>query len=59
MKETGKNVAAFVTQCKQMADQLSPGNNFIPSQYDFRIRLAKLIDRNVILQRLYVLLRKV
>ncbi|MFT4016123.1 MAG: glycosyltransferase family 2 protein [Agriterribacter sp.] len=54
----GKAVASFILNCKQKADTLSPENHFQPLD-QFSVRLSKLIDNNPILQRFYLLFKKV
>jgi len=53
----GMTVVSFVKECKKYADEIAPGNQFYPYQ-QFNIRVAKQIDNNILLRKLYLLFRK-
>lgn len=53
----GKTVASFITKCKQWTDQLAPENQFEPLAVP-PIRMAKQIDDNFLLRKLYLAFRK-
>lgn len=54
----GKTVSSFIMECKRIADKLSPNNTFHPLK-QLNIRLAQIIDKNLLLQRSYFLFKKV
>jgi glycosyltransferase involved in cell wall biosynthesis len=57
-RREGMTVSSFIEQCKKIADDLVPGNHFYPNA-QFNIRLAKQIDSNRLLRRLYLLFKKI
>jgi glycosyltransferase involved in cell wall biosynthesis len=54
----GITVTSFIEQCKKYADELAPANQFYPYK-QFNIRLAKMIDNNILSRRLYLLFKKI
>lgn len=53
----GKTVDSFITACATKANILSPDNTFTPLRY-FTIRLAHIVDSNLLTRNLYLLFRK-
>lgn len=56
-QRNSKTVCEFIEKCKEEAIRLSPKNDFHPMK-DPSIRIAKLIDNNLLLRNLYLLFRR-
>ncbi|MGN6491683.1 MAG: glycosyltransferase family 2 protein [Agriterribacter sp.] len=56
-QRNSKTVCEFIEKCKEEAIRLSPKNDFHPMK-DPGIRIAKLIDNNLLLRNLYLLFRQ-
>jgi glycosyltransferase involved in cell wall biosynthesis len=57
-KRNNLSVALFLSECKQYADILVPGNNFNPLK-DVSIRVAKQIDKFSFSRSLFLLFKKI
>jgi glycosyltransferase involved in cell wall biosynthesis len=57
-KRDGLTVSAFLADCKRYADELVPGNQFIP-QSRYSIGLAKRIDSNFFTRSLFLFFKKI
>ncbi|MEI6947705.1 glycosyltransferase [Paraflavisolibacter sp. H34] len=57
-KRKGLTVAAFLSECKQFADELVPGNAFDPEKI-LSMKLARQIDSNFITRSLFLGFKKV
>ncbi len=54
----GVSVATLIKKCKQYADVLLPGNDYDPVA-DYKVRLAKYIDSNLFLSKMFLMFRKI
>lgn len=52
------SVATVIKKSKQYADVLVPGNDYNPVA-DYKVKLAKYIDSNLILRKMFLMLRKI